>query len=140
MPFLSYPKKTLLHGKSLCEYYVIFCADEIGVPFIDKQLSHCYAASWDGYNWAVINPCLGYTDVYVLQSVDPDIRVALADYPYTDIIHVSAWRKIKRWRAPFPVMFTCVEQIKALLGITAWRIITPKQLYKYLGENNGDTT
>jgi len=133
MPLAKFKRETLLHGKSLADYYIVFKPSELNMPFIDRGFSHCYAMKWDGYNWMMINPALGFTDIFILPSYDPDIRVALADEPYTDIIRVSAWRKINRWRTPWPVAFTCVEQIKAVLGISAWWIITPKQLYKHLG-------
>ena len=136
MPIAEYKRETLLHGKSLAEYYIVFKRSELAMPFIDRDYSHVYAVKWDGYFWQMINPALGYTDIFVLPCFDPDIRVALAAEEYTDIIKVSAWRKIGRWRTPWPMPFTCVEQIKALLGISSWWILTPRQLYKYLGGAN----
>jgi hypothetical protein len=139
MPLAEFKKESLLSGKSLGEYYVVFCQADLNIPLLKKDYSHCYAMKWDGFNWIHFNPALGFTDISVLPQYDDDIRLALANERYTDIIHVSAWRKIRRWRTPWPVAFTCVEQIKALLGISAWWVITPWQLYKYLGGHHGDT-
>lgn len=133
MPLVEFNRETLLHGKSFAEYYVVFTQSQVSLPFLDKDFSHCYAMKWDGYNWVMLSPALGFTDVHILPEFDEDIRVILADEPYTDIIRVSARRKLNRWRTPWPVLFTCVEQIKALLGISAWWIFTPRQLYKHLG-------
>lgn len=133
MPLAKYKTETLLTGKSFAEYYVVFSRSELNLPWIAREFSHCYAIRWTLAGWLVFSPTLGYADVYPLESTHPDIRIALADVRYTAIIKVGAWRKIKRWRTPWPVAFTCVEQIKALLGISAWWIITPWQLYKHLG-------
>lgn len=137
MPFAKFPKQSLINGKSYGEYYVVFGKADLNIPFIDRDYSHCYAMKWTDAGWIMLNPALGYTEIFVLDSLNPEIREALAHTEYTDIIHVGAWRKIRRWRTPWPVAFTCVEQIKALLGISAWWVITPRQLYKYLGERDG---
>ena len=133
MPFARFDNECLINGKSFGEYYVVFCESDAGIPFIKREFSHCYAVKWTISGWVALNPALGFSELFVLESVDPDIRVALAGAKYTDIIRVSAWRKTRTWRTPWPVAFTCVEQIKALLGISAWWVLTPRQLHKYLG-------
>jgi hypothetical protein len=137
MPFAKYKRKTLLNNKSLAEYYVVFGRSMVSLPFIERDYSHCYILKWDGFQWIMLNPAMGYTDMFILTCYEPDVRAALAGAEYTDIIHVSAWRDIGRWRTALPVFFTCVEQVKAFLGIRAWWILTPKQLYKYLRGKHG---
>lgn len=133
MPLAKFSRDSLIDGKSYGEYYVVFARSEMRIPWIDPEYSHCYALRWTVAGWVVFNPALGFSELYVLESLDPDIRIALAGSEFTDIILVNAWRTIKKWRTPWPVAFTCVEQVKALLGISAWWVITPKQLYKHLG-------
>ena len=133
MPFARYKRESLIQGKSFGEFYLVFSRSEFQIPFIDRDFSHCYAVKWTVAGWVVFNPALGFSEITILESIDPDIRVALASAEYTDIIHVSAWRNMKKWRTPWPVAFTCVEQVKALIGISAWWVITPRQLYKHLG-------
>jgi len=133
MPLAEYKRETLLHGKSYADFYIVFCRSSVALPFLDKDYSHVYAVKWSGFAWMAYYPALGYSDMAILPIMDQDIRVALADTGYTDIIQVSARRKINRWRAPLPTWITCVEQVKSLLGISAWWIFTPRQLHKYLG-------
>ena len=35
-------------------------------------------------------------------------------------------------------LLTCVSLIKAILGISAWYVITPDDLYRWLLKNNGE--
>jgi hypothetical protein len=58
----------------------------------------------------------------VLNSIDTDIEMLYYQgYTRSKIRGVS--------------IFTCVEQTKRVLGIHAWWILTPNQLYKYIKEN-----
>ena len=43
------------------------------------------------------------------------------------------WRETKGYRCPHLLQpFTCVEQVKAFLGIRRWWVFTPKQLWRYI--------
>ena len=46
-------------------------------------------------------------------------------------VRFRALRRLERYRVPHLLApFTCVEQIKALLGLRAWWVVTPRQLHR----------
>ena len=72
---------------------------------------------------------IGYTDFGVLpydyKDSIKDIVKDNATYQY-----VESWRKTRYRSIIAP--WTCVEMMKSTLGIKAWWILTPYQLYKYI--------
>jgi hypothetical protein len=53
------------------------------------------------------------------------------------ILYLKVWRDSKRIRAPWPTVSTCVEQVKAILGVRKWFLFTAWQLFNYLEKQNG---
>lgn len=101
------------------------------MKWLKPDFSHVYAMkkSPGGQFWIVINPLLACLESELL-CVD--------QYPHPRsfagigaiVIPVRAIIKEKpRWTL---CVFNCVEVIKALLGIRAFWVWTPYQLYKYL--------
>lgn len=99
---------------------------------------HVYALRWDGWNWLLFNPHVSFTDVQIVAAIDEgqlwDLVPAGAQ-----VVEVEAFRAPDRIRGRWWVgPMTCVEQVKALLGIPVGRIFTPWQLFRYLtGDNRG---
>ena len=99
---------------------------------------HCYAIRWDGFNWIGFYPHLGFTEVEILAAGPQHSVFDVVGDKYSAIIHANAWQKVGKIRQPWPTFFTCVEQIKALLGIKAPFVFTPWQLFNRLrGKHHG---
>jgi len=113
-------------------WYVVF-VDGMGNNFWDvvtcKKFRHCYAFRWDGYNWIVVDALSQSLEVHILpfgQEVDlPKETLALGH-------QLVYFTKLRRGSFIFRGLMTCVSTVKHLLGIRAWWIVTPKQLYNYL--------
>ena len=126
--------------KSFIDWYIVFEHGDMPywwAKYLHSGFRHCYALRWDGFNWIAIYPKLGHTDVMVLDYVNHnDIENIHKDTNCSVIIHVKVWRESTRIRSPWPTAITCVEQIKALLGIRKWFLFTPYKLFNYLMEKH----
>lgn len=115
------------------EWHVIFTEAKIWHPlfkYLDQEFTHVYAVrSLNDYHWLIVQPTCGNTDISIkYKSEYPRIRLIAG--PDAKIITVKA--KIKnRFRGGLN-WFTCVEQVKALIGIKDFWVFTPKQLYTAL--------
>ena len=118
-------------------WYVVFCAtgqrrwwDRLfRTP---SDFSHVYALRWDGWNWILFNPGAAFTQLEILPHPTENALQAIIE-PEATVLEVQAFRRDgllrgRWWAGPM----TCVEQIKALLGLPVGRIWTPWQLYRYL--------
>lgn len=84
---------------------------------------HVDALIRSGGKWVYYAPSLDMTHVQVLD----DWRDAVAEG--ATVVRFRVLRKARRYRCPQVFApFTCVEQIKALLGVRAPWVLTPKQL------------
>jgi len=125
---------------SKTDWFIVF--EEGDMPwfwtkFLKKGIKHCYAIRFDGFNWVAFYPSMGHTDVEILPFGHLDtIQNVSQDTNRSVIIHAKVRRNSIRIRAPWPTVFTCVEQIKALLGIRCWYVFTAWQLFKYLRRQN----
>ena len=93
--------------------------------------NHVYAMRWDGFNWLIVNPRSDFLSVEVSTICDHNLR-DLAIGEATATVGVLCEIPKGRLRSRFfagPV--TCVEVVKSLLGIRAWFLFTPWQLYNY---------
>lgn len=99
--------------------------------------SHVYALRWDGWNWILFNPHAAFTEIEIMPySRASDLRCMIG--PDATALEIETFRRIdgirgRWWAGPM----TCVEQIKALLGLPVDRIWTPWQLFRYLEHANG---
>jgi hypothetical protein len=119
-------------------WFVVWCNSQSRLRWWDylartpEGFRHVYALRWDGYNWLLFNPHAGYTDVAIVAAADENALAQLVD-PDATVLEVEAFRAVDRlrgrwWAGPM----TCVEQVKALLGLPVGVIFTPWQLYRYL--------
>jgi|DEB0MinimDraft_6_1074348.scaffolds.fasta_scaffold03492_7 hypothetical protein len=117
------------------EYYAVFSeAKKHGLWWLDKQFQHCFIVRKDyGRIWTVIEDSYNHLQVHpFLVEEYPN----LSDLVGEQAIILPVKREIKdRFRGTL-CLFNCVEVAKAVLGIRKTFIFTPKQLYRYLHEQN----
>jgi len=87
--------------------------------------------------WIKMDFLLGWTDIGVLPYHDNATIYEITAKHNVIVQYVEAWRKPRyRVRSIF-APWTCVEAMKSLLGIRAWWVITPYQLFKYCEAHHG---
>jgi hypothetical protein len=93
-----------------------------------RGFQHVLALRRDGRVWVAIHPHFSFVDVQVIRE---DLT-PWAMYPEATIQHIIAMRENAYSLSEFHVgPLTCVELIKSLLGIRAWYVRSPWQLYRY---------
>lgn len=95
-----------------------------------KGFRHCFAVMHDGENWISLDPLSNHMEItkHHVPS-DFDLPEWLAKRGYTMV--ETRLDRTKQSMAPV-LPFTCVEAVKRFLGIHAWHILTPWQLYRHL--------
>lgn len=94
--------------------------------WLHPRFRHVAAYRRDGRIWVAYLPTAEFVDVHLLRTDEEP-------WPKDAIVQrVVALRRegVMRSRL-FVGPITCVEQIKALLGIRAWFVRTPYQLYRH---------
>ncbi len=90
---------------------------------------HCFVAIHDGRHWLTLDPLASRTELRV-EPVPPDADLAawyrglgltVVETAIARPVRPAAW-------APF----TCVEAVKRAIGLQAWWVVTPWQLYRRL--------
>lgn len=106
--------------------------------FLKKGFSHCSLLIRKEDIWVMMSPSLGFAQIHLLpvgvtlKNIIPNVSC---------MIRFKVWATRKRYRLPWVISpFTCVEQIKAFLGIRNPVILTPYQLFKHLGGHDGRVT
>lgn len=116
------------------DWYIFFTSSRLRhwlIPLLDPYFQHCYAVkeSKGGQFWIKVDYQYSHTNVELLTKADyPHIR---AIDKSAVILTVRAKIKPKKGRHTLNV-FNCVEQVKSLLGIRAFWVWTPYQLYRRL--------
>lgn len=122
--------------KIIEDYYIVFTESKSQywfVKMLNPRFQHVLAIkkSAGGRFWIVINPLFPYTLVDIMTVIDyPDIIMLLKEHKYKTVMRVKT-NIINKPRHTLCII-NCVEIIKSLLGIRAFWIWTPYQLYKYL--------
>ncbi len=106
--------------------------------FLKKGYQHVYAVSFDGFFHVKTDYTLGYLDCSVLPYYNITTITNILDRESMNYQYVEVWRKT-RYRRLFAPQ-SCVEMMKALLGIKAWWVFTPWQLKKYCEAQYGKQT
>jgi hypothetical protein len=123
-------------NSSQTRWYLVFCAatrqhwwDRLFR--IRRGWSHVYALRWDGYNWLLFNPAFGLHRRAGDVANDRE-SIVCSGGAGRGCLEVEAYRRERLrgrwWVGPM----TCVEQIKALLGLPVHTVWTPYQLYCHL--------
>lgn len=140
MPFHEPTNHSLLESQhlvncSLGKFYLVYQQKENfhwWGRLLKRGYKHVFAVHFDGLFWIKTDFLLGWTDISVLCYDYKDSIHDITEGQEVVIQYVERWRK-PRYRVPFLFApWTCVEAMKSLLGIRAWWVLTPYQLYKYL--------
>ena len=105
--------------------------------FLAKGFRHCFALVCTSGRWVVINPMSHWTDVAALAesadgaTVDEIVRT-LEERGFAAVVCAIAEPPRRAWP---PAPFTCVEMVKRILGIQESLVLTPRQLFRFLVEN-----
>ena len=95
---------------------------------------HVQAIRREGPYWLRVDPHIEFTDIELVRSSLPPHQLV----PGTTCQRVVALRRLQRLRVPTILApATCVEQVKELLGIRAWWLVTPWQLFTYVRKREG---
>ena len=98
--------------------------------WLEPGFRHCYAMTNEmNHFWIVVDPASSFTNVYpVMYELYPTPQHF--DPEATEFVRYRGTIK-KRMRAPVGV-YSCVEIVKSLIGVSHPWIITPHQLYRWL--------
>lgn len=91
---------------------------------------HCFVLVDKGSCWLLQDPLAHHTDISVLAAA-PEHEIAAFYLKLGYRVVPSSVRSPIRRPLP-PALFTCVEAVKRVLGLRAWWVFTPWQLYRYL--------
>ena len=127
--------------------YYLVCFKNCGEPrwwnhFLHPQALHVFALKWTGRYWVMVHPRISYLEVQVLYDYEREDEV-MQIVENMDVIGMCRvdFDHLDTDRIRLPWVFgpwTCVEQIKALVGVRAPWVLTPRQLWKHLrGLNYG---
>ncbi len=129
--------------------YVVFVgseADHFWRPLLPRGWRHCYVLlpfwypnkSALSYQWTVKLEATGWGLDYDVLYARPSVvaRVALEEGA-TAAVRFQFCTPPRRLRM-FRGLFSCVSLVKAVLGIAAWWVITPRRLHDWLLATGGE--
>lgn len=112
----------VFHGDGFGLAVRLFCGHRQG-------FRHCFAVLETEAGWLRIDAQAHCTRV---DFVAPRGFALAAFYRSVGLIVVKSGTREPSRRRQFPALFTCVESTKRLLGLQAWWVWTPWQLYRCL--------
>lgn len=115
------------------QWYLVFSdteAEHWWNRWLKPGFRHVFAIRRQGDIWLAFSPQQGFTDIDALEGTESVMDIITN--PHATVLHCDAERVMQglRVRSLF-APFTCVEQVKSLLGIRHW-CFTPYQLYRQL--------
>lgn len=118
--------------------YVIYEDRDPGMwwqRYLKKGYSHSFLVIYDGYFWIKMELTTGYMDICVLpfynnNTIEDVLRGIDCTYQF-----IETWRR-QRYRSII-APWSCVEAIKAVIGVRALHVLTPYQLFKYIEAHHG---
>ena len=100
------------------------------LKYLRPGFRHCFVILRTPERWISIDPLAHMTHVGIhTVPQGPELPEVLREHGLT-VIETSL-RDAPLATAP-PMLWTCVEMVKRILGVQAWHVVTPWQLYKYL--------
>lgn len=115
--------------------WVVF-SDETDLPFLKclrRGFRHCFVVIRDRGHWISYDPLAHYTELFWVDVPETfDLLGWLSEQGMT-VIKVPSSLCPKQKIFP-PMMFTCVEAVKRMIGLRGWWILTPWQLYAALAK------
>lgn len=122
--------KNVFPGRSV---WVVF-SDETDLGFLKvlrRGFRHCFVVIRDQGCWLSCDPLAHVTELSVLNvPEDFDVLNWLRKQGMI-VVKVSPQIRPKHKILP-PMLFTCVEAVKRLIGLREWWVLTPWQLYRAL--------
>ena len=100
-------------------------------PLLKRGFGHCAVAVESGEYWVFVSPCPDNVRFVVMANKSFDVAEYYRKYGFTVSETTCHGHEMK---APLSLS-NCVGVVKAVLGIRKMSIITPYQLYKYLGDH-----
>ncbi len=94
---------------------------------------HCFVAVALGGGWVILDPLSHRTSLAIVEGYSADDLASWYESHGLKTVKTTV-REAPARMAPFAPA-TCVEAVKRVLGIHAWPVITPRQLYDYLLDN-----
>lgn len=107
-------------------------ADLAWLRLLRPGFRHCFVVLGSKGGWISINPMAHHTDITVLPvTTGFDLARWYCDQGLIVIETkpASPARKILGWRP-----YSCVEEVKRIIGINSGLILTPWQLYRFLAK------
>lgn len=100
--------------------------------FLPRGFRHCSVHINDGAAWISLEALAGYTEIFVHDvGADYDLPSYLRGQGMS-VVETSLRRDAKARRMAIPAFYTCVEEVKRILGIHKPLILTPTQLHRHL--------
>ena len=108
--------------------------------WLQPGFTHVFVLIWDYGLWLYVDPALHHTRVVILEQLDdrpPEFWLVDDDVTVLEVRPEVG--STNTMRAPWVVgPLTCVESVKAVLGIRRFWLLTPWQLFKHLrGKRDG---
>ena len=103
-----------------------------------RGFRHTFALVWDDAAWLLVDPTLSHVRVTILDQFSPEPPTDWLRIPGATVLR--AWPEVVKGRVRVPWILsplTCVEGVKAVLGIRSPWILTPWQLARHLRRRNG---
>ena len=100
------------------------------LKFLKPGFRHCVVILKSHDRWISIDPLAHMTriDLHKLYA-DNDLSSLLSE---SDLTVVPTYLREAALVPSPPMLCTCVEVVKRILGIQCWHVLTPWQLYRYL--------
>ena len=119
--------------------WVVF-SDDTDIPLLRllrRGFRHCFVVAGEGGCWVAYDPLAHCTQLEFLDVPDGfDVPRWLEDQGMTVLKLREERGEPPRSLLP-PLPFTCVEAVKRLVGLRAWWVFTPWQLYRALVRMGG---
>lgn len=104
--------------------------------FFRRGFQHCFVCLETAGGWVLYDPLSCGTEINVLVGIPTGVSDGIDHverfYRTQEYSCVRTKTSSLKRRALSPALFTCVEAVKRVLGIRAWKVFTPFQLFKYL--------
>ncbi len=126
-----------MHTQKITPKAWIVFSHETDLPWLrilKSGFRHCFVILNDGHSWVSFDPLSGHSEISV-HHLPPDFDLpGWLEGRGHKVVPASINYAHKR-PAP-PMLFTCVEAVKRVLGLHSIFILTPWQLYKRLERDN----
>ena len=100
--------------------------------FLPRGFRHCSVHINDGAAWISLEVLAGYTEVFAHEvGADYDLPSYLRTQGMS-VVEAALRRDAKASKMALPAVYTCVEEVKRILGLYKPLVVTPTQLHRYL--------